>query len=134
MIAKAFISYSFADRDKFKNLDRRLKKFLKQVFGITTYSFVFDFKKKTDNKTLMQSALKKINESDVLIAELSYKSIGVGLEVGFAKARSKKIIYIHKSGTELSNTADGVCDVRIEYKNISDLLFQLEKILKNQNV
>ena len=74
----------------------------------------------------MKSALKKIDESNLLIAELSYKSIGVGLEAGYAKAKGKKIIYIHQAGTELSTTVNGISDVRIKYNNISDLLTQLK--------
>lgn len=129
MKPKVFISYSFANKNKFKSFDKKLRKFLKQSFGIKTYSFVFDFKKKTDDKTLMKAALKKIDESNLLIAELSYKSIGIGIEVGYAKARGKKIIYIHKIGTELSTTINGVCDIRIEYKDISDLLAKLKQVL-----
>lgn len=128
MITKAFISYSFTDKNKFRSFDKQLKKFLKQSFGIEAYSFVFDFKNKTDKKTLMKSALRKIDESDLLLAELSYKSIGIGLEVGYARAKGKKIIYMQRIGTELSTTADGICDSRIEYKDISDLLVQLKKV------
>ena len=134
MAVKAFISYSFTDKNKFKSVDKQLRKFLKQTFGIEAYSFVFDFKKKTDNKTLMKLALEKIDESDLLLAELTYKSIGIGIEVGYAKAKGKRIIYMHRIGTELSTTTSGVCDIRIEYKDISDLLVQLKKVLKKQYV
>lgn len=129
MITKAFISYSFADKNKFRSFDRQLKSFLKQNFSIETYSFVFDFKKKTNNSTLMKAALKKINESDLLLAELSQKAIGIGVEVGYAKAKGKRIIYLHRVGSELSTTIDGVCDLRIEYKDIPDLLVQLKNVL-----
>jgi len=134
MITKAFISYSFTDKNKFRFFDRQLKKFLKQSFGIEAYSFVFDFKKKANNKSLIKSALRKIDESDLLLAELSYKSIGIGLEVGYAKAKGKKIIYMHRIGTELSTTVDGICDSRIEYKDISDLLVQLKKVFHTSGI
>ena len=35
-----------------------------------------------------------IDNSDILIAEVSEKAIGVGIEVGYAKAKGKPIIYI----------------------------------------
>lgn len=134
MAIKAFISYSLTDKNKFRNFDKRLREFLKENFDITSYSFVFDFKKRVDNVTLMKSALKKIDESDLLIVELSRKAIGVGLEAGYAKAKGKKIIYIHKIGSEISTTVDGISDIKIMYKNISDLLNQLieykDEILK----
>lgn len=70
----------------------------------------------------MRSALKKIDESDLLIVELSNKVIGIGVEAGYAKAKGKKIIYIHKIGSEISTTVEGISDIKIMYKNISNLL------------
>ena len=122
MTIKAFISYSFTDKNKFRNFDKKLKEFLKEKFDIISYSFVFDFRKRVDNVTLMKAALKKINESDLLIVELSNKVIGIGVEAGYAKARGKKIIYIHKIGSEISTTVEGLSDIKIMYKNISNLL------------
>ncbi len=49
------------------------------------------------------------------------------MAVDYAKAKGERIIYIHKAGTELSTTVEGICDIRIEYKDISDLLTQLKK-------
>lgn len=122
MTIKAFISYSFTDKNKFRNFDKKLKEFLKEKFDIISYSFVFDFKKRVDNVTLMRLALKKIDESDLLIVELSNKVIGIGVEAGYAKAKDKKIIYIHKIGSEISTTVEGISDIKIMYKNISNLL------------
>lgn len=133
MINKAFISYSFADKNKFESFDNDLKKFLKVNYNIKACSFVFDLKKKVNNKTLMELAFKEIDGCDLVLVELSYKSIGVGIEAGYAKAKAKKIIYMHKIGTELSTTADGTCYTRIEYKDIADLLTQLKKILEPHN-
>lgn len=128
MNKKAFISYSYADRNEFKDLDKKLR-FLLLKNKIDSYSFVFDFKERVSNKILMSEALRLIDESDILIVELSYKSIGVGLEAGFAKAKGKKIIYIHRFGSEISNTVDGICDILIEYKNTNDLLEQVGDFL-----
>lgn len=125
-----FISYSLKDKEEFRLLDQALKIFLKHK-GMTAYAFVFDFKKKVDNRILMREALRRIDESDVLIAELSHKTIGIGLEVGYAKAKRKKIIYIHKIDSELSTTVDGIADLRIEYTDIKDLLVKLNDFLGN---
>lgn len=125
-----FISYSLKDKEEFRLLDQALKIFLKHK-GMTAYAFVFDFKKKVGNRILMREALRRIDESDVLIAELSHKTIGIGLEVGYAKAKRKKIIYIHKIDSELSTTVDGIADLRIEYTDIKDLLVKLNDFLGN---
>jgi 2'-deoxynucleoside 5'-phosphate N-hydrolase len=132
MKSKAFISYSYANKVEFKLFDTKLRDFLAQELQIDSYSFVFDYKGNPDYKSLMDAALKKIDDSDLLIAELSYKSIGIGIEVGYAKARNKKIIYIHKKGTEVSTTVSGVSDIRIEYEDIEDLITKLKKAINRK--
>jgi nucleoside 2-deoxyribosyltransferase len=122
---KIFISYSYKHRKKFLNFHQKLKKFLKKI-NIELYSFVFEFKLKVDNKKMMKSALKKIDESDILITEASFKQIGIGIEAGYAKAKDKKIIYIKKKGSELSTTLDGISDIFIEYANFKDLSNKLQ--------
>ncbi len=129
MKSKAFISYSYVNKAEFKLFDIKLRNFLAKELQINSYSFVFDYKEKTNYKSLMNAALKKIDDSDLLIAELSYKSIGIGIEVGYAKAKNKKIIYIHKKGTEVSTTVSGVCDIRIEYEDIEDLFIKMKEVI-----
>ncbi|MCM8788130.1 MAG: nucleoside 2-deoxyribosyltransferase, partial [Candidatus Omnitrophica bacterium] len=107
---KAFLSYSYENKEKFKKLNKILKKFLKEKFNIDSYSFVFEFKEKTNNKTMMKKALKLIDNSHLIIAELSYKSIGIGIEIGYAKAKNKKIIYLKKTKAEISTTSEGISD------------------------
>ena len=124
---KVFISYSYQHRKKFLNFHKKLKKILKK-FNIELYSFVFEFKKKVNNKQMMKQALEKINESNILITEASFKQIGIGIEAGYAKAKGKKIIYIKKKGSELSTTLDGIADFLIEYTNFKNLITQLQNI------
>lgn len=128
---KAFLSYSFENKKEFEKLNQILKKFLKEKFNIESYAFVFDFKEKTNNKKMMEKALNLIDKSDIIIAELSYKSIGIGIEIGYAKAKNKRIIYIKKINSPLSTTAQGISDYFIEYKQEKDLIDKLEKILNN---
>ncbi|MCX7955657.1 MAG: hypothetical protein N2593_00920 [Patescibacteria group bacterium] len=125
---KIFLSYSYQHKNKFKKLNNNLKKFLKTKFNIDSYSFVFEYKEKSNHKTMMKKALKLIDKSDFIIAELSYKSIGIGIEIGYAKAKNKKIIYIKKIDAEISTTSEGISDHLIEYKNEKDLLKKLSKI------
>lgn len=128
---KAFLSYSYTNKKEFENLNKVLKRFLKQKFNIDSCSFVFDFKEKTTNKIMMKKVLQLIDNSDLIIAELSYKSIGIGIEIGYAKAKNKKIIYLKKTTAEISTTSEGISDYLIEYKNEKDLLEKINKILNN---
>lgn len=128
MAIKVFIAYSFENKKEFISFNKSLKGFLEEN-GFISYSFVFDFNGEIkNNKDLMDKALKKIDESKIVIAELSYKRVGIGVEVGYAKAKGKKIIYIHQKGSDVSTTVDGVSDVRIDYKNIDDLFLKLKEI------
>ena len=129
MNKKVFISYSFENKNEFVGFNENLKNFLKEN-NFESYSFVFDpVGKFESNKDLMNKALEKIDESDIVIAELSYKRIGIGVEIGYAKAKGKNIIYIHKIGSDISTTVDGVSGARIEYKDLDDLFLELKKVL-----
>jgi len=66
-----------------------------------------------------------IDNSDILIAETSNKGIGIGIEVGYAKAKGKPLIYLRNQNAEHSTTVSGICDFQIIYKNIHDLKNQL---------
>lgn len=125
---KVFISYSFSKREDVKELHEQLKKLLEERFNLEVYAFVFDYEDDVDDKKLMDDALKKVNESDILIVELSNKSVGVGIEAGYAKAKGKSIIYIHKLGAELKQTMSGIADVVIAYENTNDLIEQISTI------
>ena len=79
---------------------------------------------------MMQTAFREIDSCDILIAELTTKSIGVGIEIGYAYASKKPIYYLRKKGSEYSTTASGSADVVIVYDDASDLIEKLEQELK----
>jgi len=120
-----FIAYSYEKRAEFYNFHKKLKLFLEKQYNSKVYSFVFDFKKKVKHNEMMKKAFIQIKKSDIFIAELSYKEIGIGTESGFAKAQGKKIIYIQKKGAPLSTTVLGISDVHCEYSSLDNLLEQL---------
>lgn len=66
--------------------------------------------------------------SDLLIAEVSTPSLGIGMEMGLAAVNGIPIILLYKSGSEVSDFARGMPGVRlIEYVNIKDCMRQLIK-------
>ena len=79
---------------------------------------------------MMQKAMEDIEKSVILIAEVSEKGIGIGIEVGYAKAKNIPVIYVRNSRSEHSTTVSGIADFRIIYENEIDLEEQLDKILK----
>lgn len=78
---------------------------------------------------MMKIAFSEIEKSDFLIVELTKKAIGVGVEVGYAKAKNKPIIYIKKTGSKHSTTVGGSSDFVIGYSDNYDLATKLEMVI-----
>ena len=105
-----------------------MKRLLVDRFNLEVYAFVFDFNEKVNDKKLMDRALAKVDESDVVIVELSNRSVGVGIEAGYAKAKGKPVVYLHKKGTEIKQTMNGIADVVITYEDTKNLINQLSDL------
>lgn len=127
---KAYVALSFGDRKKLSEEISSIKNVLEEN-DYTPVVFVndFSFPQNSSDKEMMNAALNEISESGILIAELSHKAIGVGLEVGYAKALNKRIVYLYKQGSEYSKTVGGVSDEIISYSNAKQLEVDLAKIL-----
>lgn len=125
----AYISVSFAKR---KSLDSELiaiKNALNE-FAITPFVFVDSYKfNAAAEKEMMQQAMSDIDRCYLLIAETSDKGIGIGIEVGYAKAKRKPVIYIRNKMAEHSTTVSGISDYQIIYVDSADLFSQLTKVL-----
>ncbi len=93
------------------------------VMGQTDITAEMVYKKDTD----------WIKEADVIIAEVTTPSLGVGYEVGLAEALGKKVICLHrnKEGRQVSKMILGnsynICQ---EYKDAKDLESVFENLLK----
>ncbi len=126
---KAYISISHSKR---KVLDKELSAIKTTLVKLNIDPFVF-----VDNYTfgvseerkMMEQAAADIDRCDILIAETSDKGIGIGIEVGYAKAKMKPIIYLRHINADHSTTASGISDFQIIYEDISDLQRQLAEIL-----
>ncbi len=127
---KVYIALSFSERKKLDNEISLMKNILKKknyepVVFVNDFSIPLNF----SDSEMMDAALSEIDDSEILIAELSYKAIGVGLEVGYARALGKKVFYLHKEESEYSKTVGGVSDEIISYSSTNQLEMELEKIL-----
>ncbi len=125
----AYFGISKSNRIHF---DKEIKILIKclQKYGIDLLVFVdkYDFKIEQE-KEMMEVAFKEIDFCDLVIVELSKKAIGVGVEVGYAKAKNKPIIYIKKKDTAYSTTVGGSSDYKIEYSNLEELRLEMDEVL-----
>jgi nucleoside 2-deoxyribosyltransferase len=81
-------------------------------------NYTFDL---TQERQMMEQAMADIGNSDLLIAEVSDKGIGVGIEVGYAKAKGKPVIYARQKTADHSTTVSGISDYQIVYDDADDL-------------
>ncbi len=130
---KAYLAISYSNRKLF---DKEVKTLIelceKNNIKLLVFVDKYDFKE-SEEKEMMETAFREIDESDFLIAELTTKSIGVGIEIGYAFAKEKPILYLRKKDSEYSTTASGSSSYMIEYENEFDLRDSIDKLLKLLN-
>lgn len=126
---KAYISVGFSKRLVLEPELQTITEVLSD-FNIKPFIFVDQYKFGiAQEEQMMKQAMRDIESCNILIAETSEKAIGVGVEVGFAKAKGKFIIYLRHENAEHSTTVSGISDAQIIYANPQDLKIQLTTIL-----
>ena len=74
-----------------------------------------------------------VNEADVIVAEVTTASLGVGYEIGYAESKGKKVVALYRpqEGKRLSAMIAGNSYVEVvKYENVSELSVVFDKILK----
>ena len=129
---KAYFAISYSNRKQFdKEVESLQNLFNKNNIELLVFVDKYDFKANQE-KEMMKVAFEEIDGSDFLIAELSTKSIGVGIEIGYAFAKEKPIFYLRKKDSKYSTTASGCSNYLIEYENELNLVEIMEKRLKTE--
>jgi 2'-deoxynucleoside 5'-phosphate N-hydrolase len=77
----------------------------------------------------MLQAFAAIDASDLILAEVSEKAIGVGIEIGYAVAKKKPVIYLRNANAAHSSTASGAAQYSIVYPNTEDLATGLRALM-----
>ncbi len=67
----------------------------------------------------------------VMIAEVSYPSTGLGIELGYADCFSIPIICMYKKGTKISSSLSTVTSKFLEYSDDAEMIALLDNELKN---
>jgi nucleoside 2-deoxyribosyltransferase len=130
---KVYLTYKFKDADP-KALREHLEAFttiVEEATGWKTFVFFRDAQKWQKDtrgvKEIFTDALNHVKECDIILAEASEKSNGAYLEIGYAKALGKKVIVVHKKGTE-ANLLEAMADVSFEYETEEELKKKLKEI------
>ena len=127
---KAYLAISYSNRKQFDaEIDSLRIKLNKHNIELLVFVDKYNFKA-NEEVQMMKKAFEEIDNSDLLIAELSTKSIGVGIEIGYAFVKEIPVFYLRKKGSEYSTTAAGCAKYIVEYENEHNLTVQIEKYLK----
>ena len=65
----------------------------------------------------------------LIIAEVSYPSTGLGIELGWADSYNVPIICIYKKGSKISGSLKVVSKSFVEYANSNELISGIEKAI-----
>lgn len=85
---KGYLAISYSKRKLFDMEIECLKNlFKKNNMELLVFVDKYNFKSNQE-KEMMKTAFNEIDNSDFLIAELTTKSIGVGIEIGYAFAKN----------------------------------------------
>lgn len=122
---RAYLAVSLNHRPHLESIIHTLQTSLKK-YAIELFVFVDHYHFNLDDEVkMMQTAMMEIDRSDILIAEVSVKAIGVGLEAGYAAAKEKPVWYLRNKTSSHSSTVSGIATERIFYQNEQDLADQL---------
>ena len=114
---------------------KKIVDYLKTV-GTVLDEHVADLNLKSTGETIGPVEIYKrdvnwINECDILIAEVTVPSLGVGYEIGYAESLNKKIICLYQANENLSAMIKGNENItQISYNNIDELLTELSVYFK----
>jgi hypothetical protein len=133
---KAFFSGSIRGGDKYRSSYLQILAFLKHYGDIISEHS--DQQANCDDQGLSGDAaiyardIRWIKDADLLVAEVSHPSIGVGYEVAYAEARDIPVLALYHLGAEAPMSAMISGNPRItviRYNSLSELWPLLEKKL-----
>jgi hypothetical protein len=67
-----------------------------------------------------------IKSSDLVIAEVSFPAIGLGIELGWAEYAKVKVICIYQADKQLSKSLSAVFNSFVPYSNSAELITKLQ--------
>lgn len=70
-----------------------------------------------------------IEQSDLFIAEISAPSLGLGIEIGRAEIKGKKILCIYEQNSKIPSSLKYVNVDILSYKNKEDMVDKIEKYI-----
>lgn len=124
---------------------QKLETYKKLVNELKKYGEVLDAEVADDNVLIdeldksdydiFENLEQKLNEADLIFAEITVPSLGVGYEIGYADSHNKRIICIYdKTVTpKITTMLRGNKRLNINpYTDINEIISNLERIIKEE--
>jgi len=76
-----------------------------------------------DDSYVFERDMKMLGEADILLADVTHPSLGVGYEICEALRRGKEVIAFYRRGTKVSKLISGNPDlILLEFSDVRELL------------
>ncbi len=119
MTKQAYIGIKFYEDNRNKETIQAISHWLTQA-GYQTYCIARDVEKwgaiRLTPPELMRQTFAIMDQSDLIVMEMSVKGVGLGIEAGYAFAKGKYILILIQDGCELSETMAGIATKIIRYQ------------------
>jgi 2'-deoxynucleoside 5'-phosphate N-hydrolase len=126
MTKQAYIGIKYYEDNRNQPEIARLSRQLERA-GYSTVCITRDIEKwgaiQFSPQELMHLTFAKIDQSDLIVMEMSEKGVGLGIEAGYAYAQGKYLLIVLQKERELSSTMTGIASKIIHYETLEQLNF-----------
>ena len=124
MTKQAYIGIKYYEDNRNQSEIDQLSRQLEQA-GYKTVCITRDIEKWGDihltPPDLMRQTFAVIDQSDLVVMEMSEKGVGLGIEAGYAYAQGKFLLVMLQEERELSSTMAGIATKIIRYNTLEQL-------------
>ena len=121
--------------ETYKKLVEEVKKYGDVLNPEVADDNVIENEKTISDNVVFETLEKKLNQADLIFAEFTVTSLGVGYEIGYADSHNKRIIGIYDETvtSKITTMLRGNKRLKIiSYKNINEIISNLGNIIKEE--
>lgn len=122
--------------DTYKKLIKELKKYGEVLNEEVADENVLISEQEIPDNEVFENLEQEMNQADLIFAEFTVPSLGVGYEIGYADSHNKKIIGIYDKNVvpKITTMLRGNKRLKIiPYTDINKIISNLDNILKEEN-
>ena len=121
--------------EEYKKLVNELSRFGTVLNKEVADDNVIDNEINVSDNDIFESLVERMDKADIIFAEVTVPSLGVGYEIGYADKSNKKIICVYDKNVtqKITTMLRGNKNLKIiPYEDLSEIVNNLENILKEE--